>query len=202
MEQLTGGASAHETLPLIVTLHGRGSDPKRFQSFFQDLPAKMRIVHLQAPVKEQDGRAWFQFRGKTRDMIGEEIDLLADLAVQTTSKVMSARPTEGKPAVVGFSQGAMVVYAIAMRHPQTFRKAIPVSGVLIDMPENPPVGDAMPPVVALHGERDPVIGPRASTDAVRQLTKMGVDARVELIPGAVHWIDGDLKKALYRELTQ
>jgi len=35
-EQITGGAAPTDELPLIVTLHGRGSDPARFTRFFED----------------------------------------------------------------------------------------------------------------------------------------------------------------------
>lgn len=200
VEQVTGDASPDDPLPLVVTLHGRGSDPERFQKFFEDLDVPVRIAHLQAPVAEHDGRAWFTFRGKSRDRIRDEIDLLADAAVRTTERILASRQTLGKPVVTGFSQGAMVVYSMALRHHDRFAKALPVSGVLMNDPPPEMDGPAMPKVVALHGMRDPIIGPSASRRAVATLEKMGVNAELKLFPDAVHWIDGELKAALHAEL--
>ncbi|MEN0066738.1 MAG: prolyl oligopeptidase family serine peptidase [Myxococcota bacterium] len=200
VEQLTANANKDATLPLVVTMHGRGSDPERFQKFFADLDVPMRIAHLEAPVLEHDGRAWFTFRGRTRQDLRNEVDRLADLAVKTTERIEQTRPTEGKPILVGFSQGAMVVYACVLRHPGVYRKALPVSGVLFTEPPTDHNAGDMPPVVAMHGERDPVIGPAASVDAVRALQQLGTQAELRLFPDAVHWIDGELQKALFEEL--
>ncbi len=203
VEQYVGGASAeHGPLPLVVTLHGRGSTPERFRSFFEDLTEPLRIVHLEAPVSEHDGRAWFTFRGKATEALHAEIDGLADRAERTVRDVLAARSTEGKPVVMGFSQGSMVVYAMVLRHPARFAKAIPVSGVLLS--SMPPSVDAaeMPPIVAMHGERDPIIGPAASARAVAELTSRGMPAELRLFPEAVHWIDGDLQQALFEELAE
>ena len=199
-EQLTGGASADDVLPLVVTLHGRGSDPVRFQKFF-DLDFAARIVHLQAPIKEHDGRAWFVFRGKTGATLRAEVDELADQATRTIERLVEERPTVGRPTLVGFSQGSIVVYAMVLRHPEAFEKALPVAGGLMSDPPPPMDKDAsMPEVVAMHGERDPVIPPRASVSAIAALDQLGFPAQMRSFPDNVHWIDGDLKRALHDEL--
>ncbi len=202
-EQLTGGASTDATLPLVVTLHGRGSDPVRFQKFFAKLDAPLRIVHLEAPVEEHDGRAWFSFRGKTRATLQAEVDALADRAVATTRALSASRPTVGKPVVVGFSQGSIVVYAMVLRHPEVFEKALPIAGgMMTQMPADVHDGEVqMPKVIAMHGQRDPVMYPGMSAEAAAALEQLGFPAEVRFFPENVHWIDGELELALHQELT-
>ncbi|MEO0600489.1 MAG: alpha/beta fold hydrolase [Myxococcota bacterium] len=199
-EQLTGGADTNAELPLVITLHGRGSTPQGFRRFFERLDVPVRIVHLEAPVLEHDGRAWFTFRGKTRETLQAEVDDLADQAVRVTQELQKTKPTKGEPVVVGFSQGSIVVYAIVLRHPDAFAKAIPVAGGLMSQMPPSSASEERPEVIAMHGERDPVMNPGMSARAAEQLKALGFPAEARFFPDNVHWIDGDLERALHDEL--
>jgi len=198
--QLVGGATEQDRLPLVVTLHGRGSDPVRFQRFFADLGFPARIVHLEAPVEEHDGRAWFSFRGKDRATLQAEVDELADRAVLTTEQLRARLPSYGKPALVGFSQGSMVVYTMLVRHPAVFDVAVPVAGAYFGTRAALDDGAELPPVIAMHGLKDPVMSPGSSAAAVDALRRAGFPAELRTFPDAVHWISGDLKRALHDAL--
>ena len=199
LEQLVGGVQPGEPAAWVVTLHGRGSDPERFQRFFADMPGPARIFHLEAPVKEHDGRAWFTFRGKFSGDLQREIQSLAAKANRTVADLEKRYPTVGKPSVVGFSQGSMVVYDMVLQAPEMYAQALPVSGAMLTpMPEDMP--HEVPPVVALHGMKDPIIGPSASQRAINSFAKYGLDASLRTFPDAVHWIDGELKTALHQAL--
>lgn len=201
--QLTGGARPEDTLPLIVTLHGRSGTPAHFTRFFTDLDVPARLLHLEAPVEEGDGRAWFTFRFKTPDMLAEETRLLARRAVATTRRFMETHPTRGQPVVTGFSQGAMIVYLIALEHPDAFAEAFPVAGLLVtDYGIGPDSLAHLPPIVAFHGEDDPIMSVASERRTIATLRSRGARAELRTYPNVAHWIQRGLKDDLHRELTR
>jgi len=198
--QHTGGATAADRLPLIVTLHGRGSDPAGFMRFFEDFPVPARFVHLEAPVDEGNGRAWFSFRNKTRDEIAAILHDLAARTIGSLEVALQRYPTVGEPAVIGFSQGAMVAYAAVLDRPDAFARLYPVSGVLFTslLPVRPPSN--LPPAAVFHGERDPVIGVDTGRRSAERYRALGGKVRVHTFADVPHWIMGEMKTALHEDL--
>ncbi|MEO0325356.1 MAG: hypothetical protein AAF447_20530 [Myxococcota bacterium] len=201
LELRTAGAPEGAELPLVVALHGRGSDEVRFLRFFEGYPEPARILSVQAPVDEGNGRAWWSFRGKSGAEVAAEMRGLAARIIATTEQAMARYPTRGRPSLTGFSQGAMLVYLIALEHPRVFSRAVSVGGVLFDrfVPASLPAG--MPPFVALHGGRDPVISPAAERRSIARLRELGADARYREFEDVPHWIMGTLKDAFHEELA-
>jgi phospholipase/carboxylesterase len=198
VEVLTGGASIDETLPLVVALHGRGDRPERFARIFEGFAPRARVVLLRAPIVENDGLAWFTFPDEdTWGHVAREVVRMGERTIATVEAIEARHPSRGAPVVTGFSQGAMIVYSLALRHPDRFALFAPVSGVYVrNTAPTTPVTSATPPrVVALHGTRDPIIPIDADRESVEELRALGVN--VELREhDAVHWIDGELQRDL------
>lgn len=203
VEQLTGGAQMGDRLPLIVTMHGRGGTPETFQRFFEQLEMPARVIHLEAPVDEGNGRAWFNFR-HTPQGLTDLMANLADRATETALVVAREKPTIGKPLLTGFSQGAMLVYVALLRHPDAFAQGLPVSGVLFNsfMPPDGTRLDHLPPIVAFHGEADPIIGVAQERRTIDRLRGYGANAELRTFPDIPHWIMGSLREAFHTELTE
>jgi phospholipase/carboxylesterase len=203
-ELLTGGAQEGDALPLIVAMHGRGSDPQRFGALaFHGFALRARIALLEAPILEEGGRAWFTF---TWGVGGASADARALVPrIQATVEAIQRRrhPT-GRPIITGFSQGAMLVYPLLALHPATYGGGVPVSGAIL--PDEMPAtfdGAPIPPVRALHGDVDPIIPAQADTEAVDALKAAGAtDASVEIVPGAVHWISGKMRERFQATLEE
>ncbi|MGF1468307.1 MAG: alpha/beta hydrolase [Sandaracinaceae bacterium] len=203
VEQLTGGADPGDRLPLVITLHGRGATPESFQQFFEAMAHPARLIHLEAPIEEHDGRAWFTFWNHTPQGLANTMATLADRAAETARRVARDRPTRGRPVVTGFSQGAMLVYIMALRHPDAFAAYLPVSGVL-PRAFTPDAGarlDDLPPIVAFHGEADPIIPLSAERRTIAMLRAHGANAEIRTFPDIPHWIMGALREDLHRELA-
>ncbi|MEM9071905.1 MAG: prolyl oligopeptidase family serine peptidase [Myxococcota bacterium] len=201
VERLLGGATDSEPLPLVVALHGRGSDPERFARFFEDAPFKARLLLVEAPIDEGNGRAWFSFRGKGREELSAEMRGLAAQVVRSTEIAMAQHPTIGKPVVTGFSQGAMIVYILALEHGDRYDLAVPVSGTLFGS-FVPNAEVQSPPIVALHGEDDPIIPMRSGQRNLDALRRRGVDVSFHTFPEIPHWIMGAMKEKLHETLAE
>ncbi len=204
LDLTTGGASPTDTLPLVVALHGRGDTVDRFARAFRDMPTPARVVLLRAPVHEgQSGDAWFTFRHEhTWEHVADDLDTQCDRIVATVDAIEAAHPSRGRPILTGFSQGGMIAYAMALRHPDRFAALYPVSGILItelyahDHIDAPRV----PPIVAFHGTRDEIIPIDADREAIATLEARGV--HVELRPhDATHWLDGEMRADLWQHIA-
>ncbi|MFT5353955.1 MAG: phospholipase/carboxylesterase [Polyangiales bacterium] len=199
VEQLTGGASSNDSLPLLLTLHSRGITPERNREFFDDFAVPMRILHLQAPIDEGNGRAWWSFRGKTRAEVSAIIHSLAERVVASLRVAEGQFRIVGEPMVLGASQGAMVVYGLALDAPQAFGRAYAISGVLFESLLSGDLSRATP-LVVLHGEDDHIIEVRSGTESVQPMVEAGADISVRTFADVPHWIMGGLKVALHEDL--
>lgn len=193
IELVTGTAEPKGPLPVIVALHGLDGRPENFARIFDGptLDAPARVIVPRAPhANGHGGYYWFPIRtreGKTKTMardLAEAADLVDRLLVE-----LSARDdVRGKPIITGFSQGGMLSFAVAARHPDHIRTAIPISGWLPEplLPETAP--DEAPPIRALHGEDDPVIPIELSRRSCAKLEALGYDVKLLPYEGVGHRI--------------
>src|SRR5690554_2645442 len=123
------------TTPLLVMLHGYGSDENDLFSFAQELPEQLLIVSAKAPIAMQPfGNAWYEIyfdagAGKfnndqqavaARELIAKFIDELVE-----TYQVDAANVT-----LLGFSQGSILSYAVALSYPEKVKNIIALSGYI------------------------------------------------------------------------
>jgi len=211
IEIVTGGARAGDELPLIIALHGRGDTAEGFAPLFRDLPVRARVAILRPPHAWGGGQAWF-LGGWTpadkRPATAAELLAHADRVVATAEAIRTSRPTRGKPVVMGFSQGGMLTWAVALKHPRAFAAAFPVAGFLFPEMLEQTRGDgaALPPIVAFHGAVDPLVSADDDRRGVRLLEKRGARVDLRVYPGVQHELPpvlvNDLFAALARALAR
>jgi len=126
---------------------------------------------------------------------------MGERTVATLEAIEARHPRSGRPVVTGFSQGAMIVYSLALRRPDRFALFAPVSGVYVrNTAPTPRVTTSTPRVVAFHGTRDPILPIEAGRESVEAMHALGVT--VELREhDALHWIDGELQRDLQAVLA-
>lgn len=200
-----------ENPPLIVLLHGRGSDKHDLMSLRPVLPAEAILVTPRAPFASAqwgygDGYAWYQFIGGTTPEAETFVAGQAELATFFT-ELPATLPVKPGPVIIGgFSQGATSALAFALRHPGAVRGVLMFSGFLashgtVETGLSTATGL---PVFWGHGTQDPMI-PHAHAVAGRQtLVEAGVNLTAKDYPighsidnqeliDARAWLDGVLK---------
>ncbi len=150
--------------PVLVLLHGRGSDMADLQGLAQVLPARGTLVTPQAPHPGGPwgygpGWAWYRYLGGDRaelESLGESLKalerFLADLP-----KALGFIP--GSLVLGGFSQGGTTSLAYAIEHPGSVAGVVVLSGFLANQgglgawPEA--LGET--PLFWAHGTQDPAV---------------------------------------------
>lgn len=124
-----------EKNPVLLLLHGYGSNEDDLFSFSTELPEDYYIISVRAPFNMQyKSYAWYAINfdadenkfsdhkqaRKSRDLIAVFIDeLIANYPID------SARVT-----LIGFSQGAILSYAVALSYPEKVQRVVAMSGYL------------------------------------------------------------------------
>lgn len=157
--------------PLVVLLHGRGSNEADIIGLADHLPATPAYAAVRAPIAEGGGYAWFANRGIGRP-VAESLRETMDWFRTWLDKAAPA----GRPVVlVGFSGGAAFAGGLILDDPARYAGAAVLFGTLpfdAGVPTTPGRLDGIPMLV-IHGDQDMVI-PRELLD--RSWTYLGDDA--------------------------
>lgn len=199
----TGRASAGPTteLPMIVAIHGLGDRPERFRLFGR-FPIAARLIVPRALKPHGDGYSWFDISVRDPDQarVAEGMKATTTKLAKMIEAVAKKYPTEGKPIVTGFSQGGMLSFGLATLRPDLVAAAIPLAGVLPEPLRTTKAPDAAPPIIALHGDADPVLPIGQARDTVSALKDAGWNVTLLEYPGVKHQLRGDMQRELFRRV--
>jgi phospholipase/carboxylesterase len=121
--------------PLILLLHGYGSNEEDLFSFAAELPDEYYIISARAPYDLQYGSyAWYAINfdaDENKFSDNEQARSSRDLIAGFIDELTSNYPIDSyKISLLGFSQGAVLSYAVALSHPEKIQKVIALSGYL------------------------------------------------------------------------
>ena len=123
----------HEKNPLLLLLHGYGSNEEDLFSFASELPQDHYVISVRAPYDLQPyGHAWYAIHfdadeNKFSDNIQakQSVELIAGFI----EEIVKQYPIDAKNVtLIGFSQGAILSYATALTYPEKVAKVVALSG--------------------------------------------------------------------------
>lgn len=128
---------------LIILLHGYGSNEEDLFSFATELPEDLIIISARAPQNLGLGSyAWYTInftadKSKFSD-IPEAIKAREAIATFIDEIQMKYKISPAKTFLLGFSQGTILSYAVALNYPKKIQKIIALSGYINQdlLPEN------------------------------------------------------------------
>ncbi|MRG95577.1 alpha/beta hydrolase [Polyangium spumosum] len=196
IERVTGGADANERLPLIVAIHGLGDRPESFVRLFDGFQARMRVVIPYGTTPQGQGFSWFPLARFEPTKLAEGTGRAADGLAALLEELERTRPTRGRPIVTGFSQGGMLSFTLAARHPERVGEALPIAGLLAPplYPTSWPMGKVAPKVLAFHGDADTIVPLEGAEQTVRALVAVGFSAELRTYPGVGHTVTGAMRQ--------
>jgi len=127
--------NASENSPAIIMLHGFGSDENDLFSFAGELPEKYAVISLKAPIRlEPYGNAWYNIyfdnsQGKFSD--DEQAIASRELVSKCIDEVIEKyKVDKNNITLLGFSQGTILSFAIALCYPEKIKNVIGLSGYI------------------------------------------------------------------------
>lgn len=121
--------------PLLILLHGYGSNKEDLFSFAEELPDDLLIVSAQAPYEMgYGGYAWYAInfddvKGKFSDLKQAKTSL--DIIAVFIDEIKQKYKTDpDKTFLLGFSQGAILSYSLSFFHPNKVQNVIALSGYI------------------------------------------------------------------------
>ncbi|RZJ28944.1 MAG: phospholipase [Flavobacterium sp.] len=124
-----------EKNPLLLLLHGYGSNEEDLFSFASELPGEYYVISARAPYSLPPyGYAWYAIdfdadENKFSDVGQAKIS--RDLVMKFIDELIENYPIdEDNITLIGFSQGCILSYAAALSNPEKIRRVAAMSGYL------------------------------------------------------------------------
>jgi len=125
----------HDKNPLVLLLHGYGSNEEDLFSFAPELPADCYVISVRAPYDLQPyGHAWYAIHfdaDENKFSDNEQAKESVEIIAVFIDEIVKKYPIDAKNVtLIGFSQGAILSYATALTYPEKISKVAALSGYL------------------------------------------------------------------------
>jgi len=175
-----------EALPLLVLLHGYGSDERDLFSLVPFLPDGATVASLPAPLDApwpMPGRSWYPI-----DELERRDPATVTAAAAAVLRWLDAEAADAPSiALLGFSQGASVALQAAREDPGRIAAVVNLSGYAApgDLPGDTALRERRTPVFWGRGSRDDVIPPALVVHTAQWLPEHS-ELTGRVYPGLTH----------------
>ena len=124
-----------ETNPLLLLLHGYGSNEEDLFSFAIELPEEYYIVSARAPYNLMQGSyAWYAINfdaDQNKFSDNDQAIISRDIVAGFIDELVSNYPIDANNVtLIGFSQGTILGYAVALSFPEKVQRLVAMSGYI------------------------------------------------------------------------
>lgn len=186
---------------IVVLLHGYGADGADLLGLADPLAPHLPDTLFVAPDAPEPctgnpfGRQWFPIPwldGSSAEQAAEGLALAAaDLNAYLDALLKEAGVSPSKMVLLGFSQGTMMALEVAPRRAEAIAGVVAFSGRLLRPEALAVEAKSKPPVLLLHGDRDPVVPFEDMSKAGDALVAAGFDVYGHVMEGTEHGIAPD-----------
>jgi phospholipase/carboxylesterase len=179
-----------EKNPLLLLLHGYGSNEADLFSFASELPDEYYVISARAPYDLQYGSyAWYAINfdaDQNKFSDHDQAILSRDLVVRFIEELKVQFPIDSSNiTLIGFSQGSILSFSIALSYPNIVQRVGALSGYLnLDLnSENYQNNDySNLKIFASHGTLDQVIPVEWARKTDPILKKLGINSTYKEYP--------------------
>ncbi len=128
-------ANTAEKSPLLILLHGYGSNEEDLFSFASELSDRYFIISVRAPYDLQPyGHSWYDIHftaDNEKFSDDEQAKSSRDAIANFIDEAVKTYPVDAlNVSLIGFSQGTILSYAVALSYPEKVRNVVALSGYL------------------------------------------------------------------------
>lgn len=176
--------------PALFMFHGYGSNEEDLFSFAPELQPEFCVISVRAPYPmEPFGNAWYAINFDASNGKWSDDEQAKDSREKIVAFIDEACETYGldnsNVTLLGFSQGTILSYAVALSYPEKIKNVIALSGyinenILADGYKDKSHKDMK--IYASHGQVDQVIPPEWAQRAPDFLSNLGIEHIYEEFP--------------------
>ncbi|MET0448345.1 MAG: alpha/beta fold hydrolase [Aeromicrobium sp.] len=181
--------SGSDADPLVLLLHGYGSNEQDLPGLMAYLPAGLASASVRAPLTLAPGSyAWVPIAVPGRPDPDITQESTVTLLAWFDEHVAPDRPV----VLLGFSQGGLMVSQLLRMRPDRFLAGLVLSGFVLDdtFPGDAALAVRQVPVFFGHGDADAVIAPDATARASVWLAEH-TSLTDRTYPGLAHAVSGE-----------
>lgn len=169
--------------PMLLLLHGYGSNEEDLFSFANELPDEYYVISARAPYDMMyNSFAWYAINfdaGENKFSDIEEAQSSRILIATFIDEVVQNYAIDANDVtLIGFSQGSILSYAVALSYPQKVQRVVAMSGYLnTEMAEEKYASNDFSKlkIFASHGTVDQVIPVDWARNSVPKIKALGID---------------------------
>ncbi len=188
LHHIIRSSTLEQNAPLMIMFHGYGSNEEDLFSFASELPEELFIVSARAPYDLMPyGHAWYAIHfdavdGKWSD--NEQAISSRDVIAKFIDEVLEAYPVnKDNVTLLGFSQGTILSYAVALTYPEKIKNVVALSGYINqDILGSTDANYNHLSFYCSHGSVDQVIPVDWARKSSPMLEKLGIDHVYEEYP--------------------
>ena len=168
--------------PLLLLLHGYGSNEEDLFSFANELPDEYYVISARAPYDLMyNSFAWYAIN------FDADENKFSDIEQAQSSRVLIATfidelvanyPIDGNDVtLIGFSQGSILSYAVALTYPEKVQRVVAMSGYLnTEMADDKHINNDFSnlKIFASHGTVDQVIPVDWARNSIPKIKALGI----------------------------
>jgi phospholipase/carboxylesterase len=169
--------------PALILLHGYGSNEEDLFSFAQELPDQYYVISVRAPHDMMyNSYAWYAINFDADENKFSDIGQAResrDLIANFIDEIITLYPIDSQDVtLIGFSQGCILSYAIALSYPEKVQRVVAMSGyfnaeIAKEGFRNNDFSNLK--IFASHGTVDQVIPVEWARKAAPELVQLGID---------------------------
>ena len=176
-------SSTGEEAPLLILLHGYGSNEEDLMGLAPHMDPRFRVVSIRASIAlDQGGYCWFPLGVGPEGLHIRFEDAIAarDQLLPVVEELKFTYAAGGEQTILlGFSQGASMALGAALFKPEIVEGVVFLSGRCVAemIPEEEEKRRALQgkPVLTTHGRFDPLIPIEQGREAVELLQQLPLD---------------------------
>ncbi len=184
-----GPKVANAQPPLLLLLHGVGSNEADLFSFADQLPDEYLVVSARAPITlGPESYAWYQvdFSTGTPVFNAQQAEEARTTIIAFIGELAQEHAFDPhRVTILGFSQGAIMAYSVALTRPDLVQHIAVMSGRLLEevKPQVKPSADLKRlDIFISHGTQDGTLPVRHATEADSYLRTLGITPKLKTWP--------------------
>jgi len=179
-----------EKNPLLLLLHGYGSNEEDLFSFASELPEEYYVISARAPYDMMYGSyAWYAINFDADENKFSDIGQAQnsrDLIATFIDEIVSSYAIDANNVtLIGFSQGCILSYAVAVSYPEKVQRVVAMSGYFNEeiATENFKENDLSKlKIFASHGSVDQVVPVDWARNSIPKIKDLGIEIEYKEYP--------------------